>query len=257
MREGDFETGEGRASDGESSISGPPYRFERYQLRTTDVGAASAFYAAVFGPEFWSAPLSASALPERALALGARPHWLGHVGVDDPLGMGERLVAAGAEQLGPTFRESDGAPFVVLREAFGAMLAVGQRRSGSAPGGGRVAWHALHALDLDRALAHYTALFGWVAGDPIELGAAGVPSRLFSWDGTGRSAGSMSALARGVHAQWLYCFATSDLEASLSRVRGHGGHALPPLVASNGARVAACDDPQGAAFALYQQGRGY
>jgi predicted enzyme related to lactoylglutathione lyase len=37
-------------------------QFFRYELRTTDVPAARRFYAEVFGPQFWGADLSASAL---------------------------------------------------------------------------------------------------------------------------------------------------------------------------------------------------
>ena len=55
-----------------------------------------------------------------------------------------------------------------------------------------------------------------------------------------------------VHAQWLYFFATPDLDASIARVRELGGLALRPTTTADGHRVVACDDPQGAAFGLYE-----
>ena len=56
----------------------------------------------------------------------------------------------------------------------------------------------------------------------------------------------------GVHTQWLFFFRTADLETSLAKVRAHGGLTLPAARTPRGDLVAACDDPQGAAFGLYQ-----
>lgn len=66
-------------------------RFEHFELRTTDPTAARGFYERVVSAEFWGPRVSASALPERALALGARPHRVGHLGVDDPLAVAARI----------------------------------------------------------------------------------------------------------------------------------------------------------------------
>jgi predicted enzyme related to lactoylglutathione lyase len=55
-----------------------------------------------------------------------------------------------------------------------------------------------------------------------------------------------------VHAQWLYFFRTMDLDRALARVRELGGLTLPPSTTPDGHFLAACDDPQGAAFGLYQ-----
>ena len=57
----------------------------------------------------------------------------------------------------------------------------------------------------------------------------------------------------GVHPHWLFHFSVAALEPAVAAVRAAGGVALDPVTLPNGARVAVCDDPQGAAFAL--QGR--
>ena len=56
--------------------------FTRFELRTTDVPGARAFYAAL-GLEFDGVSFAIARLSERALAAGAPPNWPGHLGVDD------------------------------------------------------------------------------------------------------------------------------------------------------------------------------
>jgi len=76
-----------------------PARFAWYELLTTDVAAASAFYGKVVGwgatdastPELAYTILAAGEvpvgglmdLPEEGRRLGATPRWLGYVAVDD------------------------------------------------------------------------------------------------------------------------------------------------------------------------------
>jgi predicted enzyme related to lactoylglutathione lyase len=95
-------------------------------------------------------------------------------------------------------------------------------------------------------------LFGWTATDVLDLGPE--MCQLFSWDESGRTAGGMTSAARSphIHAHWLFFFRVADIEDSLARVRARGGKVLGPMQTSSGDIVAACDDPQGAAFALYQ-----
>ena len=72
--------------------------FSRFVLRTTDVPAARAFYSSLLGHDrFRVVPLHG-----KAIARGARPHWLGQVEVEDAevvvpgpwlLPSGERLAA--------------------------------------------------------------------------------------------------------------------------------------------------------------------
>ena len=55
----------------------------------------------------------------------------------------------------------------------------------------------------------------------------------------------------GVHPHWLFHFRVPALEPAMDAVRAGGGVVLPPVTLPGGARVAVCDDPQGAAFALH------
>jgi uncharacterized protein len=226
--------------------------FCRYQLRTTDPGAARAFYTDLFGPELWADDITVVPLPERAAARGAPAHWLGHLGVDDAEATARRFLDSGAEQLGPLQRAPDGSSIAVLRDPFGAIVALSSEKL--APREARVVWRVLHTRDEAPAFAFYAALFGWAPLDVIDLGGEGRHQR-FAWDASGRAAGSVSNSARlpHVHAQWLFCFGVTNIEASLEHVRARGGLTLGVTRTPGGALVAGCDDPQGAAFALYQQ----
>ena len=227
-------------------------RFFRYQLRTTDQDAARAFYSALLGEHFWGPDLSPAPLPERAIAMGARPHWLGHVGVGDVEATAARVVAAGGQPRGPTHPGPGGSLIAVLRDPFGAGLAVSSEAV--APSRSPVAWHLLQTDDEARAFAFYASLFGWTALESMDLGPERGRHQRFAWDDSREAVGSVANGAQHphVHPQWLFFFPVPDIEASLSRVQSLGGLALRPIETPSGDLAAPCDDPQGAAFGLIQ-----
>jgi predicted enzyme related to lactoylglutathione lyase len=228
-------------------------RFCRYELRTTDVDAARAFYADLLGEPFWGEGIDVVPLPAQAAARGAPPHWLGHIGVDDVEEMSGRFVASGAERLGPVAHLAGGGSRAILRDPFGAILAVSSVKT--APRAERVVWHVLHVQDEAPAFALYASLFGWTPLEALDLGRERGRHLTFTWDDSGRAVGSAANTAsrREVHPQWLFFFGTDDLERSLAIVRARGGLTLATMHTSSGDLVAACDDPEGAAFALYQR----
>ena len=71
-------------------------QFCAYELRTTDVTAALAFYADVLGAGFCDSHVTAGVSPELAAAQGAPPHWLGTIGVSE--------VSSVVESAGRRFR---------------------------------------------------------------------------------------------------------------------------------------------------------
>ena len=110
----------------------------------------------------------------------------------------------------------------------------------------------------DEGIRVYADILGWTALERQDLGERG-RHVTFTWDGGRDAVGSTSDIARRphVHAQWLFFFQTHDLDAALARVRDLGGLTLPVTTTPEGARVAACDDPQGAAFGLYENAAGW
>jgi hypothetical protein len=223
-----------------------PARFSRYLLRTTDVDAAATFYDAILGRR----GDGIVELHEAAVARGARPHWLGHVGVRE-LGGAEavagRFVERGAMRLGPPVGAGD---FVVLRDPGGVIVAVTESAAESAAG---VVWHQLNTRDPDSAAANYSALFGWSFQEKLDLGQLGLHQR-FAFGAGEPSIGVLSDIAGrpGVHTHWLFFFAVPSLDVAVERVRTLGGSVIGPLELPDGVRVAACDDPQGAAFGIIE-----
>lgn len=222
-------------------------RFCRFELRTTDVAGARRFYTALLGP----GGADMVSLPEDAAARGAPAHWLGFIDVEDVERTASAFVERGAVRLGPTRRARDGGAFAIVRDPGGAVVAL--TRPGSASANPDVAWHELETNDLARARVTYGELFGWPFGDPLDLGPLGV-HHPFAWQAGGESVGSMGDIAGrvGVHPHWLFHFRVGALEAALARVRAAGGNVIAPPVERAGHRSAACEDPQGAAFAVVE-----
>jgi uncharacterized protein len=224
-------------------------RFSRIELRTTDVAAARLFYRALLGDDGADTIVP---LPAEALARGARPHWLGHLGVADVEGVTRAFVAEGATSLGPIRPTATGGAVAILRDPGGAVVALAT--PSSAPVRADVVWHSLNSADLARATASYCALMGWKLTDRVDLGPLGRHHQ-FAWSAGGASVGAMADIAGrpGVHPHWLFHFHVAALEPALAAVRAAGGLVLDPVTLPSGVRVAVCDDPQGAAFALQEE----
>ena len=230
-------------------------RFSRYVLRSLDVDGARAFYARVLGDDFWGRGIDVVPLPARAAARGVPGYWLGHIGVDDPVPLMYRFLEAGATRLDPPPADGRDSGGVVLRDPFGAIVALAPAESSVADE--RVAWHLLSARDEERAIEVYSDILGWTPVERQDLGRRG-RHVTFSWNGDGRAVGSTSDIANRphVHAQWLYFFAAGDFDATIARAREGGALVLPPATTPDGHRIVACDDPQGAAFGIYETGAG-
>ncbi len=222
-------------------------RFCRIELRTTDVPAARLFYRALLGDE----GAGIGSLPAEALARGARPHWLGHLGVADVDDVARAFVAQGATRLGPTRPTAAGGAVALLRDPGGAVVALATPPPD--PVRADVVWHSLNTTDLARATASYCALMGWQLTGVVDLGPLGHHHQ-FAWSAGGASVGAISDVAGrpGVHPHWLFHFRVAALDPALAAVRAAGGLVLDPIRLPNGARMAVCDDPQGAAFALQE-----
>jgi uncharacterized protein len=223
--------------------------FCRFELRTTDVHAARAFYSNVFGHDravIWP-------LHEQALARGARPHWVGYLGVADVEVTLGAFVAQGAQQLGPA-PAAAGARAVVIKDPGGALLALSSPPAPDAVPSLEVSTHVLNTGDIARAIAVYRDLFGWEISERVEQGAL----RQFCFRPGGESVGVFADIAQrpGVHPHWLFFFDVDDLERAMTAASNGGALVVDPIVTLSGERLLVCDDPQGAAFGLRERRRG-
>jgi hypothetical protein len=244
--------------------------FVWYELMTTDVKAAKAFYAKVVGwgtqdasmpgmgyTLFTAGETTVSGLmelPEDAKKMGAEPRWLGYVGVDDVDAAAARIKELGGAVHVPPMDVPGISRFSVVSDPETATLALfkwqnpGQQQAAEPGKPGHVSWHELFAADWEKAFAFYGELFGWQKAD-----ADIVPMdtyRLFSVGG--QTIGCISIKPPMVPAPfWLYYFDVADIDAAAQRVKAGGGRILEgPFEAPGGSWIARCIDPQGAMFAL-------
>jgi uncharacterized protein len=254
-------------------MDGSHGRFLWYELMTTDVEAAQAFYADVFGWGTRDASMPGSAyslftvgeaavggmldLPEEARKTGALPQWLGYVGVDDVDAAAQCVALLGGAVKAPPMDVPNISRFVVVADPQMATLVLLKwlnpvpEQAADLGTPGRVGWHELLTSDRDKAFAFYADLFGWKKADAA-VDAMGT-YQMFS--AGGQTLGGMFTKPPAVPIPfWLYYFSVGDIGAAARRVKAGGGRVLEgPIDLPRGNRVARCLDPQGAMFALTAQ----
>ena len=243
-------------------------RFVWYELLTTNVAAAKAFYGDVVGwaaqdastPQFNYTHLIAGGLavgglmelPEEGRKMGATPRWVGYVAVNDIDATAELLRRLGGAVYVPPTDSNIGRIAIVADPQTATLALVGGLTFGDGSGEpdkpGRVGWHELLAADANKAFVFYRELFGWqpeaAENDHMEsyqLLSAG-----------GRTIGGMfTKLRRAPFPFWLYYFNVADMDAAVAGVRAGGGKVVQgPLELEDGSWITRCIDPQGAMFAL-------
>lgn len=246
-----------------------PARFAWYELLTTDVAAASAFYGKVVGWGAKDASTSGLAytvvsagdvplgglmeLPEEGRRLGATPRWLGYVAVDGINATASQIARRGGAVLLPPTDSNIGRVSVVAdpqKATFALVdgLTYGSRQPGALDELGHVGWHELLAQDRNTVFDFYGELFGWqkdaADADPSDF------YHLFS--AAGQAIGGMLTKLPSVPQPcWLYYFNVDDISAAAERVNAGGGRMLQgPIELSDNCWIARCVDPQGALFAL-------
>jgi len=243
-------------------------RFAWYELLTTDMAAAKAFYRDVVG---WDAQDASTAtityslltagtpvaglmeLPEEGRRMGATPRWVGYVAVDDVDATADRLRRLGGAVFVPPTDSNIGRVSIVADPQTATLALVGglklDRRSEPYEPG-QVGWHELLAADGAKAFAFYHELFGWQRAQ-AETETVPMESYLLFAAGGVMIGGIFTKLARVPVPFWLYYFNVADVARSAERVRAGGGKvAQGPTELPDGSWIVRCVDPQGAMFAL-------
>lgn len=247
-----------------------------YELMTADPAAAKAFYEPIIGwtmspgtPEtgnygFIAAPDQAMvsgvlALTEDMTAHGARPCWVGYIGVDDCDATVTAIEAAGGKTLMPPndvpmagriamVADPGGAPFYVITPT-------------PPPGGGEstafqaeincghCGWNELLAGDAPRELGFYTGLFGWSLPEPMDMGPMG-KYQFIAHDGVTVGA-IMPAMPQTPAPFWNHYFWVPSIAAARPLIEAGGGQVINgPMEVPGGSWIVQGIDPQGAFFSL-------
>jgi predicted enzyme related to lactoylglutathione lyase len=248
-------------------------RFAWYELMTTDVAAAAAFYTEVMGWEARDASTPGApymllgigdralggltTLPAEARKAGATSRWVGYAGVDDVAAAAARVGRLGGAVHVPPMDVADISRIAIVGDPqtamFGLITWLGDdpTRGDLTDALGCAGWHELLAADATTVFAFYADLLGWQKAE------TGVDKdgmyQLFSTGG--QTIGGMFSKPAMVPVPfWLYYFNIGDVDAAATRAKAAGGEILEgPLELIGGAWVVRCMDPQGAMFALIGQ----
>ena len=248
-----------------------PSNFVWYELMTTDATAAETFYSKVVG---WKAVdsgqtgtnytllLAAGApaagmmtLSKEVCDAGARPAWIGHVGVDDVDRHAGRVTkAGGAVHVPPTDIPNVGR-FAMVADPQGAVFSLFRPASdrprpvADAAIPGLIGWHELMAVNGEKAFAFYADLFGWTRDEAIDMGAMG-RYQLFAAGGPAIG-GMMTKPAEMPMPFWSYYFQVDAVGAALERLKAADGKVINgPMEVPGGSWIVQGIDPQGAMFSL-------
>jgi uncharacterized protein len=259
-------------------MSGSYGRFVWYELRTPDPEAAEAYYTNVVG---WGTlptpgpdgPYTLFTVGEAAVCglmklhgeaeqLGAPPHWLGYVGVDDVDATTTEAGELGATVCLPPRDIPNVCRFAVIADPQKAGIGMmawsspPQKDGAGVPAApGRIGWHELLTTDFENGYGFYHALFGWQKEDALYAGDLGT-YQVFSTGG--QLTGGMCDKPPAIPAAcWLYYFNVADFDAAVERARTFGGEILSgPMEVPGGSWIVHAKDPQGALFALVGQRAG-
>jgi predicted enzyme related to lactoylglutathione lyase len=245
--------------------------FVWYELMTSDLDAATAFYRDVVG---WTVQDSgmpgirytllmagpkqvagAMTLPQEACDAGARPGWMGYIGVEDADTAVRKLTEAGGKVHRPPADTPGIGRFAIVADPHGAAFALfhptGTRDESPAPPmtPGHVGWHELYAGDGPEAFAFYSGQFGWSKAEAMDMGPMGI-YQLFAAGGL-PIGGMMTKPPAIPQPYWGFYFTVPEINAAVDRVKSGGGQVLNgPMEVPGGAWIIQAMDPQGAAFAL-------
>jgi uncharacterized protein len=237
-------------------------------LETSDQEGAKAFYGGLFGWEYEDMPVgehgtysmaklggrsaaAMSAQREEDAEKGIPPHWNLYVTVADVDATTASVAGAGGQVFAEPFDVFDAGRMSVIADPTGAVVCLWQ--AGTNIGAevvnepGALTWADCGTPDMAAAGAFYTALLGWRL-EPMSED----PPYSVIMNGE-RSQGGLTVSPPGAPPVWFPYFAVADVEATAQAAEAAGGKPfMGPVDIPNGGRFTLLQDPQGAAFAIFQ-----
>ena len=244
-----------------------------YELMTTDLPAAEAFYTAVVG--WTSAPSPASPRPyvmlsragnipvagvmDRPAGVSAPPFWAMYVGVPRLEDAAATIVRLGGRECSPVIDVPAVGRMQMMQDPQGAAFYIYEPASAEQPPEaaaevGEASWHELMTTDATAAMAFYRDVFGWQPSEALDMGPMGT-YQMFNRP-HGMIGGMMNRPPEMAHVPplWQIYFRVPDMDAAVARITAHGGSILNgPMEVPGGSRIVNAMDPQGAAFSLHAQ----
>jgi predicted enzyme related to lactoylglutathione lyase len=182
--------------------------------------------------------------------MGAPPHWIGHVLVDDADAAGARAESAGGQVLAAMDIPEVGR-FAVIKDPQGAVISAFAPQGEAQVPEGAFVWDELHTSDIEAAKAFYPAVFGWTLNE-MDMGEMGTYI-LFQAGGVDRAGAMQQMPGDPSPPHWLTYLGTDDVDATTAKAKQLGGQVyMDPMDIPNIGRFSIAADPTGAAFGIYK-----
>jgi uncharacterized protein len=245
-------------------------KFTWFDLMTTDPEGAVGFYTKTLGwtTTKWEGPMpytmfsyegemlgGVMPLPDDARKMGAPPHWLGYVAVDDVEKSVQKASGLGATVYMKPQEIPNTGKFAVLADPQGATFAMFQSTTPRAEGASEqpkaVGWVELYTSDLDQAWDFYSKLFGWRKTDSMDMGGNMGLYQMFTTDGNSMG-GMMKRPAQMPVSAWNFYFRTDDTHTRTELATKNGAKVINgPIEVPGGDWVSTLLDPQGGTYSIY------
>lgn len=242
-----------------------------YELMTTDMKGAEAFYRTVIG--WTSSPFRESPQPYSIFNRGAGspvaglmtlpdgmnapPFWAMYVGVPKLEDAAARIARLGGRDISPVIEVPDIGRMQMVQDPQGAAFYIYEPASAELPPEGQAevgdaSWHELMTIDAPAAMRFYSDVFGWQPSETMDMGLMG-KYHMFNRP-HGMIGGMMNKPPELAHVppHWQIYFRVSDIPSAVERIKANGGQILNgPMEVPGGDLVLNGMDPQGAAFSLH------
>lgn len=241
-------------------------------LGSPDIKAAATFYSQLFGWEAQDLGPEAGGytmftLDGKQVAAvgplmmeGQPTAWSTYISSDDADATARKVEEAGGRVLAPPMDVMDQGRLAVFMDPAGAAFSIWQpaKMRGAAlfnqPGA--LSWNELQTTDVSAAKTFYERVFGWGFADSSMGQGEGAP-QYTEWKLNDRSIGGAMVIQNpGIPPHWLAYFSVEDCDAAVARVTELGGRVMMPPMHFGPGRFSVVIDPQGAAFALFQDTSG-
>jgi predicted enzyme related to lactoylglutathione lyase len=184
-----------------------------------------------------------------------------YIGVVNVDGAVSQATSLGASVVVPAMDIPGTGRFAVVRDPVGAAFALFTPAPTSPnveetdPALGEFSWHELVTTDWEKSWAFYSAMFGWMKKDSMDMGPMGT-YQMFGRDRFTYGGMYNKPKENPAPPHWLSYIMVKSVDAVIAKITYMGGKVLVgPMNVPGGDRVVMCMDPQGAAFALHSKGQ--
>ena len=241
-----------------------------YELMTTDMKAAEAFYKAVVG--WTSAPFEGSPQPYTVFnrsgnvpvggvltapdGMNAPPFWAMYVGVPKLEDAAAHITRLGGSECSPVIAIPNVGRMQMMKDPQGAAFYIFEPANAPGPEGdaqvGEGSWHELMTTDAPAAMTFYNEVFGWQPSEAMDMGEMGKYQMFNRPHGMIGGMMNKSKEMAQVPPHWAIYFRVPDINSATERIKASGGQILNgPMEVPGGDWIVNAMDPQGAAFALH------